>query len=100
MTNQRIAPGTTLTIDAASFFADDGTAVTALPELEANNSYYNVYVNGVLQMQGLTTYTPGASGTGALVINVPADSGALPRNSPVVLEIINYYPETAVTVTS
>ncbi|MGQ7116249.1 DUF4183 domain-containing protein [Escherichia sp. TWPC-MK] len=29
-------------MDAASFFQDDGTAVTTLPTLATNNSYFNV----------------------------------------------------------
>ncbi|MFO6393188.1 DUF4183 domain-containing protein, partial [Pseudomonas aeruginosa] len=30
--------------------------------MNGNNSYYNVYINGIMQMGGLTTYTPGGAG--------------------------------------
>lgn len=48
---------------------------------------YNVYINGVLQMAGLSTYTPGATGVGSLAITVPAGSSVL-TGSPIVLEVV------------
>src|SRR5690625_864953 len=66
------AAGDTLSIDAASFLADDGSAVSTLPDLTEDNSYFRVEINGVEQMQGISTYTPGATGTGSLDIAVPA----------------------------
>lgn len=98
VTTADTAAGTTLTIDAADFFADDGSAVTALPEMTANNSYYNVYVNGVLQMEGLSTYTPGATGVGSLAIDVPAGGEPILSGSPVVLEVMNYATSSTTTV--
>ncbi|PKG23065.1 DUF4183 domain-containing protein [Niallia nealsonii] len=88
-----------LTIDAADFVNDTGGAVTSLPELTANNSYIEVYVNGVLQMEGLLTYTPGATGTGQLVIDVPNGS-TIEANSPVVLVVANFAPTTSVDITT
>jgi len=90
--------GTALTIDAADFFDDSGAAVVSLPELAANNSMYSVYVNGVLQMEGITVYTPGATAVGSLVINVPAGGDPILAGSPVVLEIINYVPSSTVDI--
>ncbi|MGQ7169346.1 DUF4183 domain-containing protein, partial [Escherichia sp. R-CC3] len=75
--------GNTLTIDAASFFDDNGTAVTTLPTLATNNSYFNVYVNGVLQMEGISTYTPGATGVGSLAIAVPVGADTVLTDTPV-----------------
>lgn len=98
VTTADTAAGSSLTIDAASFFADDGSAVTALPALSTDNSYFNVFVNGVLQMEGLSTYTPGATGTGSLVIDVPAGGGPILVNSPVVLEVMNFAPTSDTTV--
>jgi len=98
VTDEEVEPGGTLTIDVADFFDDTGAEATELPELATNNSLYKVYVNCVLQMQGITTYTPGTSGTGSLVINVPADGEPIIANSPIVLEIINFAPSSTIEV--
>ncbi|UOQ95725.1 DUF4183 domain-containing protein [Halobacillus shinanisalinarum] len=100
VTTGETAAGSTLTIDAADFFADDGSAVTELPELVANNSYFNVNVNGVLQMEGLSTYTAGATGIGSLAIAVPAGGEPILAGSPVVLEVLNYATDSSTTVTT
>ncbi|WP_433748350.1 DUF4183 domain-containing protein [Falsibacillus pallidus] len=100
VTTAETAAGATLTVDAASFFDDAGAAVTALPALTANNSYFNVYVNGVLQMQGLATYTPGATGVGSLEVDVPAGGDPILQNSPVVLEVMNFDPQASTTVST
>jgi len=100
VTTAETAPGSTLTIDAASFFQDDGSAVTELPALAANNSYYNVYVNGVLQMGGLSTYTPGATTVGSLSINVPAGGDPILADTPIVLEVVNYSPQSTTVVSA
>jgi len=92
--------GATLTIDAASFFDDTGTAVTSLPALDAGNSYYNVYVNGVLQMEGISTYTPGATGVGSLAIAVPAGGEPILADSPVVLEIVSFVPDSTTVIST
>jgi len=98
VTPAETAPGTTLTIEVDDFFDDTGAEATELPDLTANNSMYNVYINGVLQMQDITVYTPGISGTGSLVINVPAGGPPIVANSPVVLEIVNFAPTSTITV--
>jgi hypothetical protein len=91
-----IPAGTQLSIDATDFLMDDGNNATALPDLEANNSYYNVYINGVLQMEGLSTYTAGAAGS--LVVDVPAGGPDIPAGTPVVLEVMNFAPSSTSTV--
>lgn len=98
VTTAETAAGTTLTIDAADFFLDDGTAATTLPSLATDNSYFNVYINGVLQMEGNSTYTPGATSVGSLAFAVPAGGDPILQNSPVVLEVINYVPTSNTTV--
>ncbi|AEH48085.1 MULTISPECIES: DUF4183 domain-containing protein [Anoxybacillaceae] len=100
ITTAETAAGATLTIDAASFLQDDGNPATELPALAANNSYYNVYINGVLQMEGIATYTPGATGVGSLAINVPAGGDPIPANTPIVLEIVQFAPSSTTTVTT
>ena len=89
----------TITIDTAEFFDDTGAAVTELPVLAAANSYYNVYINGVLQMAGLTAYTPDATGAGSLTITVPAGS-SVPAGAPVVLEVINFTPASDTVIST
>lgn len=88
---------TTLSIDPASFFSDTGDPATVLPALSAENSSYEVFINGVLQMEDLTTYTPGATGVGSLVITVP-DGSSILAGSPIVLVVTNYAPTSDVDI--
>jgi hypothetical protein len=98
VTTVETAAGAALTIDTADFFDDTGAAAASLPALATNNSMYNVYINGVLQMQGISIYTPGATTVGSLVINVPAGGEPILAESPIVLEVINYVPTSTTTV--
>lgn len=101
ITNDTTEPGQTLTIEADEFFDDNGAEVQSLPELSTDNSYYNVYVNGVLQVKGLSTYTPTTTEPaedGSLVITVTAESEELRAGTPIVLEVVNYAPETVTTI--
>ncbi|KIY21394.1 MULTISPECIES: DUF4183 domain-containing protein [Mesobacillus] len=100
VTTAETAAGSTLSIDAASFFQDDGSAVTALPALTSNNSYFNVYINGILQQQGNSTYTPGATAVGSLAFAVPAGGSTILQNTSVVLQVVNYAPASTTTVAS
>jgi hypothetical protein len=100
VTTAETAAGATLNIDTADFFLDDGTSASSLPALATDNSYFNVYINGVLQMEGNSTYTPGASTVGSLAFSVPAGGDPILQNSPVVLEVINYTPTSLTTVTT
>lgn len=96
VTNDEVPIGGELTIGATEFFDDAGDEVEELPALTDNNSYYNVYINGVLQMQQLSTYTPGA--TGSLVISLPEGEGPIQIKTPIVLEVVNYAPDSSVDV--
>ncbi|HWJ78354.1 MAG TPA: DUF4183 domain-containing protein [Niallia sp.] len=87
----------TLTIDVERFWDDTGEVATTLPALEANNSYFNVYVNGVLQMQDLMSYTPGGTEEGQISITVPAGS-VIRQNTPIVLVITNFSPTSQTTI--
>ena len=100
VTTADTAAGATLTIDAASFFDDTGAAVTELPALAAGNSFFQASVNGVLKMEDICTYTPGATGTGSLAIAVPAGGSSILTGSPVVLELYAYTPTSTTTVTT
>lgn len=98
VTTAQTDAGSTLTIDAAEFFGDDGAATTELPALATDNSYFNVYINGVLQMEGNATYTDGATGTGSLAFDVPAGGDPILADTPVVLEVVNYSPASTTDV--
>jgi hypothetical protein len=89
-------PGT-LTIAVEDFFTDTGAAATTLPALATNNSYFDVYINGVLQMVDVSTYTAGGTGVGQLVITVPAGS-TIEQNSPVVLVVTNFAPTSNTSI--
>lgn len=90
----------TLTIDTEDFFNDQGAEATTLPDLATNNSYYNVYINGVLQMNDISTYTAGGTGVGSLAIAVPAGSDPLLAGTPVVLVVVNYDPTADTTIST
>ena len=82
---------TTYKISATDFFNDAGEAVEELPPLNLNNNYFHVFVNGVLQMDDNFSYISGGEGIGSLLISVP-DQSEIIAGSPVVLEIVNFYP--------
>lgn len=82
---------TSLKIDAANFLDDTGRNVHSLPSLNLNNSYFNVYINGVLQMDDNFAYTAGEQGIGNLLISIPEGSD-IPVGTPIVLEVINFNP--------
>ncbi|WP_163539974.1 DUF4183 domain-containing protein [Gracilibacillus sp. YIM 98692] len=90
-TTEDVGEGEVLKIDASDFLNDTGESAQALPELQMNNSYFNVYINGMLQMKDNFTYTAGESGSGNLSINVPEES-QLSSGTPIILEVINYEP--------
>ncbi|PEJ60501.1 MULTISPECIES: DUF4183 domain-containing protein [Bacillus cereus group] len=99
VTTAPITGGSTLTIDAADFLDDTGASVTTLPTLVTDNSYFNVYVNGVLQMEGISTYTAGATGVGSLAIAVPGTvTDTILAGTPIVLEIVQFTPNSTTTV--
>lgn len=82
----------TYKIEASGFFDDSGEVVQNLPSLNMNNSYFNVYINGVLQMDDNFAYTAGEDGVGSLLISLPEDS-EIPAGTPIIMEIINFNPE-------
>ncbi|MFJ7755188.1 DUF4183 domain-containing protein [Peribacillus muralis] len=88
---------TELSIDPASFWTDTGGPATVLPVLSAENSSYEVFINGVLQMEDISTYTAGATGVGSLVLTIPDGSSVL-AGSPIVLVVTNYAPTSDVDI--
>lgn len=79
-------------IETSGFLDDRGEVVQNLPSLNLNNSYFNVYVNGVLQMDENFAYTAGEDGIGSLLISLTEDS-EIPKETPIIMEIINFHPE-------
>lgn len=100
VTTAETAAGSTLTIDTADFFDNAGAEVTELPELATDNSYYNLFINGVLQMSNISTYTPGVTGVGSLEIDVPAGGDPILEGTPIVLEVVYYLPTSTTQVTT
>ncbi|MBD7944189.1 DUF4183 domain-containing protein [Psychrobacillus sp. AK 1817] len=79
-------------IDTSMFLDDRGEVAQNLPLLNLNNSYFNVYINGVLQMDDNFAYTAGEDGVGSLLISLPEDA-EIPKGTPIIMEIINFAPE-------
>lgn len=94
---EQVTGDSTLTVAVENFWTDTGADADTLPELTADNSYINVYVNGVLQMENLIAYTPGDTGVGQLVITVPAGS-IIEADSPIVLVVTNFAPTSDTTI--
>ncbi len=81
-----------LKIDASNFLDDRGEMASKLPNLQLNNSYFNVYINGVLQMDDHFAYTAGEEGVGSLLISLTEDT-EIEKGTPIIIEIINFNPE-------
>ena len=91
----QVTAGNSLTIAVGDFDSDSGDPATSLPTLATDNSYINVFINGVLVMNDLLTYTPGAAGS--LEITVPAGSEPIEATTPVILEVVNFAPTSTST---
>nr|WP_106779646.1 DUF4183 domain-containing protein [Lysinibacillus timonensis] len=78
-------------INAEEFLDDTGSKVSSLPALNMMNSYFNVYINGILQMDDIFSYTAGERGIGNLLISVP-DGSELDIGTSIVLEVVNFEP--------
>ncbi|SFA72312.1 DUF4183 domain-containing protein [Bacillus sp. cl95] len=87
---------TALKIDATHFLDDTGRSVESLPSLNLNNSYFNVYINGVLQMDDNFAYTAGEEGIGNLLISIP-EGTEIAAGTPIILEVINFNPTLKTT---
>ena len=98
-TTAQTAAGSTLTIAVGSFEDDTGAAATTLPALAADNSYFTVEINGVPQMSDTLAYTAGGAGTGQLEITVPVGSDPIEAQTPIILEVVNYDPQSSSTTT-
>ncbi|WP_306821556.1 DUF4183 domain-containing protein [Bacillus sp. D386] len=67
--------------------------------MKSRNTTTQLFINGVLQMDGIYVYTLGATGAGSVVITVP-EAGSILAGSPIVLEIVNYTPTAITDVTT
>lgn len=79
-------------VEVNDFLNDSGEVVENLPVLNLNNNYFNVFINGVLQMDDNFAYTAGEQGIGSLIISIPEDS-EIPAGTSVIVEIVNFYPK-------
>ena len=89
---ETITEVTTHKINASDFLDDQGETAQSLPALNLNNSYFNVYINGVMQMDENFSYTAGEDGVGSLLISLPEDS-EIPKGTPIIMETVNFHPE-------
>lgn len=89
---EQAVPGETIVkIDATKFFDDAGDAVESFPPLKLKNSFINVSINGVMQMEDNIAYTAGEKEIGNLMITVPEGSD-IAKGTPVIVEVINFDP--------
>jgi hypothetical protein len=88
-------PGKTLTINDTQFFDDNGDPVGAggIVTAATNNGYYNLFVNGIAMQED--TYTVS---TTSVVITTDENMG-LAQNTPIVLVVTNFDPESTTTIT-
>ena len=89
---ETITEVTTHKINVSDFLDDQGETALSLPALNLNNSYFNVYINGVMQMDENFSYTAGEDGVGSLLISLPEDS-EIPKGTPIIMETVNFHPE-------
>ena len=84
----------TLTIPATAFVDDQGDPVTSITLPSTDNGYYLLFINGVLQQEGLYSVT-----TNNVVVQ---DADDILENSPIILSVINFAPEadTQTTITT
>ncbi|EHQ90642.1 DUF4183 domain-containing protein [Desulfosporosinus youngiae] len=79
--------GGIVTIPATQFIDDDGNVMTGnLTPATADNGYYLLFINGVLQQSSL--YTVSADGS-QVVIN---DAATVPVGAPITLIVTNFAP--------
>ncbi|MRX74254.1 DUF4183 domain-containing protein [Bacillus lacus] len=88
---ENLHQGTDFKIEASQFLDDSGKNAESLPHLNPNNSYFNVYVNGIVQMADNFAYTAGEGDIGNLIISVPEES-FIPAGTPVIIEVVNFKP--------
>ncbi len=86
--------GDTITIPATQFSDNDGNIMTGnLTTAAADNGYYLLFINGVLQQSSLYT----VSGDGSQV--VITDATTVPVGAPIALVVNNFAPVSDSTTT-
>ncbi|NLX63260.1 MAG: DUF4183 domain-containing protein [Clostridiaceae bacterium] len=81
----------TLTIEAEDFVDDQGDAITTIPEAEPDNGYYLLFINGVLQQEGLYTVTDESV--------VVQDAGDIEPEASIVLVVTNFASDASSNTT-
>lgn len=89
--DKNIGEATILKINAEDFLDDSGNKINLLPALNMMNSYFNVYINGILQMDEIFSYTSGEQGVGNLLISIP-NGTEIELGTPIILEVVNFEP--------
>lgn len=89
--DKTIGDSTIFKINAEEFLDDSGSIIDFLPALNLMNSYFNVYINGILQMDDIFSYTAGEHGVGNLLISLPDDT-EIEQGTSIILEVVNFEP--------
>ena len=84
---------TELFVPNGGFFKNNGSAASTIVLESANNGYYSLFINGVLQQTAL--YTVAASGL--TVSHTPAL--AYKASEPITLTVTNFVPTSSTIVT-
>jgi len=80
-----------LTILAEDFVDDQGDPIASIPEADPNNGYYLLFINGVLQQEGLYT----VSDTSVVV----QEADDIEPEAPIVLVVTNFASDASSTTT-
>ncbi|QCR34291.1 DUF4183 domain-containing protein [Lysinibacillus sp. SGAir0095] len=88
---KNVGESSMLRINAEDFLDDSGNRIDSLPALNMMNSYFNVYINGILQMDDIFSYTSGGKGIGNLLVSLPEET-EIELGTPIILEVINFEP--------
>ncbi|EKS8372757.1 DUF4183 domain-containing protein [Bacillus cereus] len=98
ITPTSISAGTSFAINFSLFRNENGDPVTP-PIFIPTNGYANLYINGVLQMDAILSFTASTPTTGSVVITVPGSPDTvILSGSPIILEIVTV--DTADTTTT
>jgi hypothetical protein len=92
--SHRTVGSSTITIPSTEFFDDAGNQVASnLTTATANDGYYLLFINGVLQQSSL--YTVGASGSQVVI----TQGSTVPISAPITLAVNNFAPTSSSTTT-
>lgn len=97
ITPTSVPAGTPFAINFSLFRNDNGDPVT-LPIFLPTNGYANLYMNGVLQMNAILSFTSSTPTTGSVVITIPGSPDTvILSGTPIILEIVTIDSDDSTT---